>query len=69
MFLHSVTSLCRNHDVIWSLRYDHIWLLTQPPHRECRVHLLLLNLRQKLFDLKNLTMPKTVKGGGHFEIF
>ena len=29
--LHSVTSLCRNHDVIWSLRYDHIWLLTQPP--------------------------------------
>ena len=29
--LHWVTSLCRNHDVIWSLRYDHIWLLTQPP--------------------------------------
>ena len=29
--LHSVTSLCRNHEVIWSLRYDHIWLLTQPP--------------------------------------
>ena len=29
--LHLVTSLCRNHDVIWNLRYDHIWLLTQPP--------------------------------------
>ena len=27
-----------------------------------------LILRQKLFDLKNLKMPKTVKGG-HFEIF
>ena len=31
--LHSVTSLCRNHDVTWSPRYDHIRLLTQasPP--------------------------------------
>ena len=29
--LHSVTSLCRNHDVIWSPCYDHIRLLTQPP--------------------------------------